>query len=122
MRLGVVFRQVGATSIAGLIMAPGCTSLEAARLYRDGTAALDRGSSAEALRMLERAAELLPETSEIQNHLGSAYAAEGRHAEALAAWRRSVALDCENQAAQRNLLSAERRMLELGEGSTRGQP
>lgn len=108
--------------IAALALACACASLEGARLYRDGTAALDRGDSASAVRMLERAAELVPQASEIQNHLGGAYAAEGRHHEALAAWRRAVALDCENEAARRNLLAAERRMLTPGDESPRGQP
>jgi Flp pilus assembly protein TadD len=107
---------------AGLALASACASLEGARLYRDGSAALERGDSATAVRMLERAAELVPQASEIQNHLGSAYAAEGRHAEALARWRRAVELDCDNAAARHNLAAAERRMLELGGGSARGEP
>lgn len=51
----------------------------------------------------------MPESSEVQNHLGIAYEAEGRDAEALAAWQRAVALDCGNEAAQRNVRAAEAR-------------
>ena len=48
----------------------------------------------------------MPHASEVQNHLGAAYAAEGRDAEALAAFERAVALDCDNAAAQQNLRAA----------------
>ena len=85
----------------------GCASLEGWRLYTSGTEALDRGDTARAIADLERAAELVPEGSEIQNHLGLAYAADGRSDEALLAFRRAVALDCGNKAAQRNLRAAE---------------
>lgn len=97
----------------------GCASLEGARLYRDGSAALDRGEPEQAIALLERAAERVPQASEVQNHLGIAYARAGRHDAALAAWRRAVALDCENTAARSNLREAERRMLELGTASSR---
>lgn len=101
---------------AGLL---GCASLEGARLYRDGSAALDRGQPAEAIELLERAALRVPQASEVQNHLGIAYAAAGRHDAALTAWRRAVELDCDNVAARRNLDAALRRMLEPGAGSAR---
>jgi len=58
---------------------------------------------------LESAAERVPHASEVHNHLGLAYASAGRHDEALAAWRRAVELDCDNEAAQRNLAAALRR-------------
>ena len=74
-----------------------------------GTEALDRGDTARAIADLERAAELVPRASEIQNHLGLAYAADGHHREALFAFRRAVALDCGNLAARRNLEAAEAR-------------
>lgn len=90
----------------------GCVSLEGARLYRDGTAALDRGDPGVAVSLLEQAAERLPQASEVQNHLGLAYAATGRHQAALAAWRRALELDCDNAAARYNLRTAERRILE----------
>jgi len=41
-------------------------------LYQNGTSALDRGDSQQAVVELERAAELVPEASEVQNHLGLA--------------------------------------------------
>lgn len=95
---------------SALVAAPGCASFEAARLYRSGTRALDRGDTGVAIRDLERAAEEVPHASPLQNHLGLAYAAAGRDAEALAAFRRAVELDCENAAAQENLLAAEARV------------
>jgi Flp pilus assembly protein TadD len=101
--------------LAGLcLLGPGaCASLEGARLYASGTRALDRGEPARAVADLERAAELTPRASEIQNHLGLAYAAAGRDGEALQAFRRAVAIDCDNAAAQANLGAATRR---AGEG------
>jgi Flp pilus assembly protein TadD len=87
----------------------GCATWEGARLYRDGTRALDRGETEVAIADLERASVLVPERSEIQNHLGIAYQAAGRDADALLAFERAVALDCDNRAAQENLSVAELR-------------
>jgi Flp pilus assembly protein TadD len=89
--------------------ATGCASVEGARLYGRGSEALARGDAAAAVADLERAAALVPHASEIQNHLGLAYGQAGREADALAAFRRAVALDCDNEAAQRNLRAAEAR-------------
>ncbi len=86
-----------------------CATYQGGRLYSSGTEALDRGDTARAIADLERAAELVPHASEIQNHLGLAYAAEGRSHEALLAFRRAVELDCGNLAARRNLQAAEAR-------------
>ena len=97
-------------ALALLLVAPsGCAAWSGARLYESGSHALDRGDSSTAIADLERAARLLPEASEIQNHLGIAYEAAGREDDALAAYHRAVALDCGNQAAVRNLRAAERR-------------
>jgi Flp pilus assembly protein TadD len=85
------------------LLALGCSSFRGARLYQSGTSALDRGDSAEAIAELERAADLLPEASEVQNHLGLAYQAAGRERDAEFAFRRAVALDCGNAAAVENL-------------------
>ena len=85
----------------------GCASFEGARLYRSGTAALDRGDSEAAIADLERAAQLVPTASEVQNHLGLAYAAAGRDEDARNAFRRAVDLDCDNRAAVGNLRVAE---------------
>ena len=93
----------------------GCSTLEAARLYQTGTHALDRGEFGRAVADLERAAELLPEASEVQNHLGLAYQAAGRPGDAEHAFRRAVALDCDNAAAAENLRVVEAR-------STRAAP
>lgn len=90
----------------------GCTSFEAARLYRSGTAALDAGEPIRAVADLERAGTLAPEASEVQNHLGLAYAAAGRPGDAEQAFRRAVELDCENAAARENLRAAELRSAE----------
>ncbi len=87
----------------GLSLLPGCASVEAARLYESGTLALERGEVDSAVRDLERAATLVPEASEIHNHLGLAYTAAGRESEALAAFAHAVALDCDNDAARHNL-------------------
>jgi Flp pilus assembly protein TadD len=84
-----------------------CASYRGARLYQEGTAALDRGEVERAVADLEQAARLVPQASEIQNHLGLAYAAAGRDADALDAFRSAVALDCDNQAAAHNLRRAE---------------
>jgi Flp pilus assembly protein TadD len=89
---------------ASLLVA--CATVDATRLFRSGTAALDRGDTPAAVRDLEAAADRLPESSAVQNHLGLAYAAGGRDADALAAFERAVALDCDNAAAQANLVRA----------------
>jgi Flp pilus assembly protein TadD len=81
----------------------GCSAIEGARLYRDGTQALERGDAERAVRSLEGAAERAPDASEVQNHLGIAYLAAGRRDDALRAFERAVALDCSNAAARRNL-------------------
>jgi len=95
-------REISGLLLAALLAIGGCASLEGARLYRSGTAALDAGEPERAVRELERAARLVPRASEIQNHLGLAYAELGRSEEASLAFERAVALDCENGAAQRN--------------------
>ncbi len=109
-------RPVRAVGIATLLLPlalAGCASLEGGRLYQSGTAALDRGDSKRAITDLERAAELVPMASEVQNHLGLAYAAAGRGDDARNAFRRAVDLDCDNRAAVENLRVAERRAGEV---------
>lgn len=90
----------------GLALLSGCATLEGYRHFQLGTAALERGEVARAVLELELAAALAPARSEIRNHLGIAYAAAGRPADALAAFERAVALDCDNRAAQTNLAAA----------------
>ena len=92
-------------SLGGCASSP-VASWQGARLYVSGSQALEAGRTDEAVRDLERAAELAPQASEIQNHLGAAYAAQGRDAEALVAFERAVELDCDNDAAQQNLRAA----------------
>ncbi len=96
--------------LGGLLMgAPGCASFQGSRLFVSGTEHLDRGDTQAAIADLERAAALWPDASEVQNHLGLAYASAGRHPEALSAFQRAVDLDCDNQAARANLEAARRR-------------
>ena len=89
------------------VLAAGCSSFRAAQLYQSGTKALDQGNARRAVLDLREASRLEPQASEIQNHLGLAYAAAGNHDLAFAAFRRAVDLDCENAAAQQNLAAAE---------------
>lgn len=93
------------TRLAALLLPvfAACASLEGARLYASGTAALERGDTPRAIAELERAAQLVPHASEVHNHLGLAYAAAGRRPEAVAEFRRAVDLDCDNRAALSNL-------------------
>ncbi len=92
----------GAVALAA--SASGCASIEGWRLYTSGTEALDRGDVESAVDALERAAALVPQASEIQNHLGLAYQAAGRRVDARAAFERAVDLDCDNAAARHNLV------------------
>jgi len=101
-------RTLGWTLCVAAMML-GCASFRGARLYLSGTQALDRGDAVEAIVQLERASELLPDASEVQNHLGLAYQAAGRERDAELAFRRAVALDCTNTAAAENLRIAEAR-------------
>jgi Flp pilus assembly protein TadD len=96
-------RAVIAIALLGLF---GCTTLEGYRHFEAGTAALDRGDAPAAVVELERAAALVPDRSEVHNHLGIAYAAAGRPEDAVRAFERAVALDCDNREAKANLAAA----------------
>ena len=100
----------------------GCADLEARRSYRAGTAALDRGESQRAITELERATALAPEISAIQNHLGIAYEVAGRRDDALLAYERAVALDCDNRAAESNLRELRARLPDPGPRDLRSPP
>ncbi len=89
--------------VAAALLAVACNALSGPVHYSQGNDALDAGDSHAAIAHFERAAELVPEASEIHNHLGIAYQAAGRRHDALAAYERAVALDCDNAAAQHNL-------------------
>ena len=102
--------RIALALVACAALAAGCASFRGARLYQSGSAALERGDAPGAIDDLERAAALVPQASEVQNHLGLAYARAGRDAEALRAFQRAVELDCENAAAQENLHAAQRRL------------
>jgi Flp pilus assembly protein TadD len=88
-----------------LVLLGGCATLEGYRHFERGTGALERGDLARAVLELELAAALVPERSEVFNHLGIAYAAAGRREDARSAFERAVALDCDNRAAADNLAS-----------------
>jgi Flp pilus assembly protein TadD len=88
-------------------LALGCATWRGARLYASGSEALERGETARAVADLEQAAQLVPHASEVQNHLGLAYAAAGRPDDARHAFERAVELDCDNEAAARNLHRAQ---------------
>ena len=103
-----MLRALGTAFVLGLCLA-GCASLEGAQLYARGSAALERGELPAAIADLERAAALVPEASEVHNHLGLAYARAGREDEALREFERAVEIDCDNEAARHNLAAAERR-------------
>lgn len=60
-----------------------------------GWVMLRQGDTDGAVRALERAVELLPEQADINAHLGDAYWAAGRRAEALFQWRRALNLNPE---------------------------
>ncbi|HEY5656747.1 MAG TPA: tetratricopeptide repeat protein [Myxococcota bacterium] len=108
MRYCAVIRGLAGVAATVAICTSGCATYEGARLYRRGSDALERGDVERAVADLERAAALVPHASEIQNHLGLAYRASGRDADALRAFRRAVALDCDNRQALHNLAVAER--------------
>ena len=76
---------------------------EGARAFSAGTEALERGDSARSVVLLEHAAALVPDASEIQNRLGLAYWAEGQVESARSAFEQALVLDCDNVAAQLNL-------------------
>lgn len=82
-------------------------SFRGAKLYSTGTAALNAGDLPRAIADLSEASRLAPEASEIQNHLGLAYWANGETGRARSAFERSLELDCENEAAQQNLAGLE---------------
>ncbi len=65
-----------------------------------GWVALRQGDTKEALRLLEKAAELEPEDPSITGHLGDAYWNAGRRIEAEDQWRRALVLkpDADEQA------------------------
>jgi Flp pilus assembly protein TadD len=93
-----------------LALGVGCAVLEGHQAFEAGNHALDRGDTDQAISAFEQAAALVPEASEVQNHLGVAYTSAGRDEEALAAFERAVALDCDNQAAVANLEAARGRI------------
>ena len=90
-------------AIALGVLLAGCASYRGARLYVSGSHALERGEITRAFEALERAARLVPQASEVQNHLGLAYRAAGQPERARVAFERALGLDCANAAARENL-------------------
>lgn len=96
-------RRCLAVLALGSVGLAACASLEGARHYSSGSAALERGDLPAAIAELEQAARLLPEASEVRNHLGIAYLEAGRSDDALREFEQAVLLDCSNDAARHNL-------------------
>ena len=91
-----------------ILVIPACQSapvlaFKGARHYAAGNEALERGDGELAIFELQRAAELVPHASEVQNHLGLAYLSVGQTGRAGEAFEAALALDCENEAARLNL-------------------
>ena len=66
-----------------------------------GWVLLRQGNAHEAVRVLEKAAEMMPVDPTITGHLGDAYWATGRHLEAEEQWRRALVLAPEPEDAHR---------------------
>lgn len=103
-RTGTVLLAAGLLGTA--LLGAGCAGWRGARLYSSGTHALEHGHITQAVGDLEEAAQLMPQSSEVYNHLGIAYTQAGRADDARIAFERAVELDCSNVAAQRNLEAA----------------
>lgn len=99
---------IGLLLLAALALpASGCSHLGGLGHFQAGTAALDEGDVSRAVLELQAAATLLPEVSEVHNHLGLAYAAQGDLGQARGSFQRAVDLDCDNGPAQSNLALAD---------------
>ncbi len=82
-----------------------------------GWVLLRQGAAHDAVRVLEKAAEMMPVDPTITGHLGDAYWGTGRHLEAEEQWRRALALGAEPEEAARieaRLKSAETGGTEAG--------
>ena len=66
-----------------------------------GWVLLRQGAAHDAVRVLEKAAEMMPVDPTITGHLGDAYWETGRHLEAEEQWRRALALGAEPEEAVR---------------------
>lgn len=105
---GSVRAILATTALVFVVVETGCEStpiraIRGARHYAAGTEALTRSDGVQAIAELERAADLVPHASEIQNHLGLAYWSDGRAQAAQVAFERAIELDCDNLVAQANL-------------------
>lgn len=109
-RCGVMASALLALLLAALLTLAGCAASRGASLYRAGTRAISQGDTDRAIANLEEANALLPDRSEILNHLAIAYGSAGRTEEALALFERAAELDCRNAAAASNLAVAKQRV------------
>lgn len=108
-RTAATVAAVCALACASTLPLTGCASWRGVRLYQSGTRALEAGDVEGALADLQQAAHLVPEASEIQNHLGLAWLAAGDEMRALQSFDRALALDCDNRAAGENRARLEAR-------------
>lgn len=102
-RLLISWLVVFALYAVGCSTLPPVRAIRAARYYAAGTQALEHGDARVAIAELERAVALMPDASEIHNHLGLAYWSDARDDAALRELERAVELDCDNQEARVNL-------------------
>jgi tetratricopeptide (TPR) repeat protein len=79
-----------------------------ARHYAAGTAALEDGDTETAVAELNEAARRVPHSSEVRNHLGLALWEQGALEQARSAFESAIELDCDNEAARRNLALLDR--------------
>jgi len=100
-------RSTALLGLACALVLAGCGTWRRMQHYSAGTEALDAGDYARAVAELEHARSLSPHVSEVRNHLGLAYLAQGREAPALRELRSAVELDCNNDAARWNLRALE---------------
>ena len=103
-----VHATLAVATISFAVIETGCEStpiraLRGARHYAAGTEALERSDDGLAIAEFERAAELVPHASEVQNHLGLAYWSDGRPQAARGAFEKAIELDCDNVVARANL-------------------
>lgn len=111
-RLGLF---VAILMISGACQSGPLLAFQGARHYAAGSEALEQGDDERAVLELRRAADLVPHASEIQNHLGLAYLANGQIDRAREAFEIALELDCDNEAAKMNLA----RLMNPSEGTSR---
>ena len=89
-------------TVLGLVLCNGCSE-PGPRALLQGDWLLREGKCAQAIRILEQAAQLLPKDARAWNHLGLAYHGAGRAEDAVKAYQQALALDRNLAAAHYNL-------------------